>query len=56
MKESLELYPSFKGKLGITDVSSVVVMRKYGIKEIFSHDTDFESVPKITRRDFASVS
>ena len=56
MKESLELYPSFKGKLGIADVSSVVVMRKYGIKEIFSHDTDFESVPKITRRDFASVS
>ena len=51
MKESLELYPSFKGKLGMTDVSSVVVMRKYGIREVFSHDGDFDSVPNITRRE-----
>lgn len=51
MKESLELYPSFKGKLGMTDVSTVVVMTKYGIKEIFSHDGDFELVPNVTRRE-----
>lgn len=49
-KESLELYPEFKGRLGMTDTTSVVVMRKYGSKEIFSHDTDFDHVPKFRRR------
>ena len=44
MKESLELYPEFRGRLSLTDVSSVVVMRKYGIKQIFSHDGDFDGV------------
>jgi predicted nucleic acid-binding protein len=34
LKESLDLYPAFKGKIGITDVSSVVVMRRYGMSEI----------------------
>lgn len=53
LKESLELYPHFKGKLGLTDVSSLVVMKKYGVKEIFSHDRDFESVPDVTRRERA---
>ena len=56
MKESLELYPSFKGKLGMTDVLSVIVMKKFGIKEIFSHDTDFESVPNVTRREKMNVA
>ena len=51
LKESLGLYPRFKGKLGMTDVSSLVVMKKYGVKEIFSHDKDFESVPNVTRRE-----
>ena len=50
LKESLELYPAFKGKLGVTDTSSVVVMRKYGMKEIFSHDDDFDSVSDLRRR------
>jgi predicted nucleic acid-binding protein len=51
MKETLELYPAFKGKMGITDVSSVVVMKKYGAREIFSHDQDFDTVLEIIRRD-----
>ena len=50
-KESLGLYPTFKGKLGMTDTSSVVAMKKYGVREIFSHDGDFDSVPRVTRRD-----
>ena len=45
------MYPIFKGKLGLTDTSTVVVMRKYGVKEVFSHDGDFDSVPGITRRE-----
>ncbi len=56
MKECLNLYPHFKGKLGITDVSSVIVMRKYDIKEIYSHDTDFDSVSTVTRREAVSRS
>ena len=50
-KESLGLYPAFKGKLGMTDTSTVVVMKKYEVKEIFSHDGDFDSVKGIRRRD-----
>lgn len=49
-KNSLELYPEFNGKLGMTDTSSVVTMRMYGAKEIFSHDRDFDYVPTIRRR------
>jgi predicted nucleic acid-binding protein len=41
LRESLELYPTFNGRLGLTDVSSIIVMRKYGVAEIFSHDGDF---------------
>jgi len=48
-KECMKQYPAFKGKLGVTDVSSVVVMKKYGIKEIYSHDSDFDSVAGISR-------
>jgi predicted nucleic acid-binding protein len=39
--ETLERYPNFRGKLSFTDVCSVVVMEKYGVKEVYSHDTDF---------------
>lgn len=49
-KASLELYPEFNGKLGMTDTSSVVAMRKYGVKEIFSHDSDFDRVLTLVRK------
>jgi predicted nucleic acid-binding protein len=51
LKESLQLYPSFKGKLGMTDTSSLVVMKRYAVKEIFSHDTDFDSISWVNRRE-----
>jgi len=40
--ESLERYPRYKGRLSFTDVCSVVVMEKYGVKEVYSHDSDFD--------------
>jgi len=40
--ESLERYPRYKGRLSLTDVCSIVAMEKYGIKEIYSHDSDFD--------------
>lgn len=42
--ESLERYPRYRGKLSFTDVCSVVVMEKYGVKEVYSHDSDFDRI------------
>jgi predicted nucleic acid-binding protein len=49
LAESLHLYPDFKGKLSLTDVASVVTMRRYGVRDIFSHDRDFEGVAGLKR-------
>jgi len=51
LKSALEQYPRYLGQLSLTDVVSVVVMKKYHTKEIFSHDSDFDRVEGITRRD-----
>jgi predicted nucleic acid-binding protein len=51
LKESLKLYPTYGGALSLTDVSSVVTMRTYGVKEIFSHDSDFERVAGVRKRE-----
>jgi len=51
LKSALEQYPRYLGQLSLTDVVSVVVMEKYHTKEIFSHDSDFDRVEGITRRD-----
>jgi predicted nucleic acid-binding protein len=48
-KESLKLYPTYRGELSLTDVSSVVVMKSYGVKEVYSHDRDFDRVQGIRR-------
>jgi len=36
-------------KLGFTDLLSVSVMRRLGLKEIYSSDTGFDSVPDVKR-------
>lgn len=51
LKESLELYPKFHGRLSLTDISSLVVMKMYGVKEIFSHDKDFDGIKGVKRRE-----
>jgi len=51
LKSALEKYPRYLGQLSLTDVVSVVVMEKYHTKEIFSHDSDFDGIEGITRRD-----
>jgi len=50
LKKALERYPEHGGRLSLTDVVSVVVMEKYRIKEIFSHDEDFDEVKGIQRK------
>jgi predicted nucleic acid-binding protein len=55
LKETLELYPTYRGKLGVTDVSSIAVMKKYGVREIYSHDRDFDSVLGVKRLERAIV-
>lgn len=51
LKEALKLYPLYRGKLSLTDVVSAVTMGKYGIKEIFSHDQDFNLVKGVRRME-----
>jgi len=51
LKGALEQYPQHRGKLSLTDVVSVVAMQKYRVREIFSHDGDFDGIEGIVRRD-----
>lgn len=45
--KSLTLFSKYK-KLSFTDAVTLAVMQKLKIKEIYSHDSDFD-IPKITR-------
>ncbi len=51
LKESLKLYPGHRGDLSLTDVTSLVVMRRYGVGRIFSHDHDFEGLEGVKRNE-----
>jgi predicted nucleic acid-binding protein len=48
-RASLKLYPTYRGGLSLTDVSTVVSMKLYGVKEVYSHDHDFDRVQGIRR-------
>jgi predicted nucleic acid-binding protein len=50
LKESIAAYARYAGKLSLTDVVSTVVMKHYSVKDIFSHDSDFDLVSGIRRR------
>ncbi len=54
LKKAIELYPKHRGKLSLTDVASIVIMEKYRLKEIFSHDADFDDVEGIARKSSLS--
>ncbi|MBS7623908.1 type II toxin-antitoxin system VapC family toxin [Candidatus Bathyarchaeota archaeon] len=49
LNEALTTYPAYDGRLSLTDVVSTIVMKRYGVREIFSHDADFDSVGGIRR-------
>lgn len=49
LKESIAAYPKYAGKLSLTDVVSTIVMKRYSVKDIFSHDSDFDLVSGIRR-------
>lgn len=49
MKEALAAYPKYAGKLSFTDVVSTIVMKRYAVSGIFSHDSDFDGVKGIRR-------
>ena len=51
LKESLKTYPMYEGRLSLTDVASTTVMRKYGVRQIFSHDHDFDKLEGIRRSE-----
>ena len=52
MNESLKLFPEHKGKLSLTDITSIVVMGRYDVTRIFSHDHDFNGLREIKRSEF----
>jgi len=47
--ESLRTFAKYE-KLSFTDAVTLTVMHKFGIKEIFTHDTDF-NLPNIVRKE-----
>jgi len=49
LKEALAAYPAYRGRLSMTDVVSTVVMRRYGVSDIFSHDSDFDAAKGVRR-------
>jgi len=51
LRTALKTYPKYNGQLSLTDVSSITVMEKYKVKEIFSHDSDFDKVHGVIRRE-----
>jgi hypothetical protein len=49
LRAALSAYPAYNGRLSLTDVVTTVVMKKYGVSHVFSHDTDFDRVKGIRR-------
>jgi len=49
LRAALSVYPAYNGKLSLTDVVTTVVMKKYGVHDVFSHDSDFDRVKGIRR-------
>jgi predicted nucleic acid-binding protein len=50
LKEAIAVYPKYGGRLSLTDVVSTIIMNRYSVKDIFSHDSDFDLVTGIRRR------
>ncbi|MGQ9543882.1 MAG: hypothetical protein ACUVTM_07375 [Candidatus Bathyarchaeia archaeon] len=48
-KESLPLYIEYPD-LSFTDAASLLIMKKYGLRDIYSHDSGFDKVFWISRR------
>jgi predicted nucleic acid-binding protein len=49
LRAALSVYPVYNGKLSLTDVVTTVVMKKYGVSGVFSHDADFDRVKGVRR-------
>lgn len=49
LRNALSIYPIYKGRLSLTDIVTTVVMKRYGVGDIFSHDTGFDRVKGIRR-------
>ena len=49
LKESIAAYAKYSGRLSLTDVVSTIVMKRYSVKDVFSHDSDFDLVSGIRR-------
>ena len=49
LEDAMDIYLKYDGTLSVADAVTVLVMKKRGIKEILSFDSDFDKVENITR-------
>ena len=49
LRESMEAYIKYDGKLSVADSASIVIMKELGISKIISFDSDFDKVRGIKR-------
>ena len=49
-RESLSFYVKYDD-LSFTDAVTLLIMRRYGVKEIYSHDPDFDKVDWVVRKE-----
>jgi predicted nucleic acid-binding protein len=49
LRAALSAYPVYNGRLSLTDVVTTIVMKKYGVSGVFSHDADFDKVKGVRR-------
>jgi len=49
LRAALSAYPGYNGRLSLTDIVTTVVMKRYGVRDIFSHDSDFDRVRGLRR-------
>ena len=49
LEDAMDIYLKYDGTLSVADAVTVLVMKKRGIKEVLSFDSDFDKVENITR-------
>lgn len=49
LEDAMDIYLKYDGTLSVADAVTVLVMKKRGIKEILSFNSDFDKVENITR-------
>ncbi len=49
MEKAMDTFLKYDGSISLADVSSIEIMKKYGLKKIISFDSDFDKANEIDR-------